>query len=103
MFTLKPESIPGIEAEMKIFSIIPKIIKANPRYKQFLALRGSSFRKIKNAMIPPMIPKKIGSKNHALLLCFSGYDIIFYLYFATIAFFCNCVISISSVSKGSST
>jgi hypothetical protein len=54
-------------------------------------------------MIPPMIPKKIGSKNHALLLCFSGYDIIFYLYFATIAFFCNCVISISTVSKGSST
>ena len=77
MFTLKPESKPGIDAAMKTFSKIPKIIKANPRYKQFLALRGSSFRKIKNAMIPPMIPKKIGSKNHALLLCFSGYDIFF--------------------------
>ena len=77
MFTLKPESIPGIEAEMKIFSIIPKIIKAKPRYKQFLAFRGSSFRKIKNAIIPPITPKKIGSKNHALLLCFSGYDIFF--------------------------
>jgi hypothetical protein len=50
-----------------------------------------------------MTPKKIGSKNHTLLLGFSGYVIVFYLYFATIAFFCNCVISISTVSKGSST
>ncbi len=103
MFTLKPESKPGIDAVMKRFSMIPKIMKAIPKYKQFLALRGSSCRKIKNAIIPPMTPKKIGSKNHALLLDFSGYDKIFYLYFATIAFFCNCVISISIVSKGSST
>ena len=103
MFTLNPESKPGMDAAMNTFRMIPKIMKAIPRYKQFFALRGSSCRKIKNAIIPPMTPKKIGSKNHALLLGFSGYDIIFYLYFATIAFFCNCVISISTVSKGSST
>ncbi len=87
MFTLKPESIPGTEAAMKIFSNIPKIIKANPRYKQFLALRGSSLRKIKNAMIPPMIPKKTGNKNHALLLCFSGYDIFFSFILQQLPFF----------------
>ncbi len=77
MFTLNPESKSGIEVEMMMFNTIPKIINANPRYRQFLALRGSSLRKTKNAIIPPMIPKKIGSKNHALLLCFSGYDIFF--------------------------
>jgi len=77
MFTLNPESKPGIEVEMMMFNMIPKTINASPRYRQFLALRGSSLRKIKNAIIPPMIPKKIGSKNHALLLCFSGYGIFF--------------------------
>lgn len=77
MFTLNPESKPGMETEMMMFNMIPKIMNASPRYRQFLALRGSSFRKIKNAMIPPMIPKKIGSKNHALLLCFFGCDIFF--------------------------
>ena len=79
MFTLKPESNPGMDAAMKIFNMIPKIMKAIPKYKQFLALRGSSCRIIKNAIIPPMTPKKIGNKNHALLRVFSGYDIIFYL------------------------
>ena len=75
MFTLKPESIPGIDEARKIFKIIPISINTKPKYKQFFALRGSSWRKIKNAIIPPMTPKNIGNKNHALLLCFSGYDI----------------------------
>ncbi len=103
MFTLKPESIPGIDATTKILRIIPITINTNPRYKQFFALRGSSWRKMKNAIIPPRTPKKIGNKNHALLRYFSGYDILFYNYFAVITFFCNCVISISTVSNGSST
>jgi hypothetical protein len=103
MFTLKPESKPGTDDAMKIFRIIPKIINAIPRYKQFFAFGRSSCRKIKNATIPPIIPKKIGSKNQTLLLGFSGCNIILYFYFATITFFCNCVISISTVSKGSST
>ena len=74
-----------------------------PRYKQFFALRGSSWRKIKNAIIPPMTPKNIGNKNHALLLGFSGYDMILHNYFAATAFLCNCVISTSTVSNGSFT
>lgn len=103
MLTLKPESKPGTVDAIKTLKIMPITMNTIPRYKQFLALRESSFRKIKNAIIPPIIPKKIGNRNHALLLVFSGYDIIFHLYFATITFFCNCVISISTVSKGSST
>jgi hypothetical protein len=58
---------------------------------------------MKNAIIPPITPKKIGSKNHALLLGFSASDIIFYNYFAVIVFLCICVISTSTVSNGSST
>jgi len=103
MFTLKPGSIPGIDGPIKILKIIPININAKPRYKQFFALRGSSCRKIKNAIIPPITPKNIGNKNHALLLGFSGYDIISYNYFADTVFLCNCVISISTVSSGSST
>ncbi len=103
MFTLKPESIPGIDGPIKILKIIPININVKPRYKQFFALRGSSCRKIKNAIIPPMTPTNIGNKNHALLLGFSGYDMIFHNYLAVIVFFCNCVISISTVSNGSST
>ena len=103
MFMLKPESNPGIDEAIKILKIIPININANPKYKQFFALRGSSWRKIKNVIIPPITPKNIGNKNHALLLCFSGYDIISYNYFAVNVFFCICVISISTVSKGSST
>ena len=103
MLTLKPESKPGTDGAIKTSRIIPITINTIPTYKQFLALRGSSFRKIKNAIIPPIIPTRIGSRNHALLRVFSGYDISIHLYFATMAFFCNCVISISTVSKGSST
>jgi len=76
MFTLKPESKPGTDDAIKIFRMIPKIINAIPRYKQFFALGKSSCRKIKNAIIPPITPKKIGSKNQTLLLGFSGRDMI---------------------------
>lgn len=76
MFTLKPESKPGIDDTIKIFRIIPKIINAIPRYKQFFAFDWSSRRKIKNAIIPPITPKKIGNKNQTLLLGFSGCDMI---------------------------
>jgi len=103
VFTLKPESIPGIDEARKIFKIIPISINTKPKYKQFFALRGSSWRKIKNAIIPPITPKNIGNKNHALLLGFSGYDMVLHNYFAVIVLFCNCVISISTVSNGSST
>jgi len=103
MFTLKPGSNPGIDEAIKILKIIPIAINAKPRYKQFFAFRGSSWRKIKNATIPPMTPNNIGNKNHALLLGFSGYDIILHNYFAVTVFLCNCVISISTVSNGSST
>ena len=72
MLTLNPESNPGMDEATIMLKIIPIIISTIPRYKQFLALRGSSFRKIKNAIIPPIIPKNIGNKNHALLLGFSG-------------------------------
>ena len=74
MFTLNPESKPGMDAVMKIFRMIPKIMKAIPRYKQFFALCGSSCRKIKNAIIPPIIPNNIGNRNQTLLLIFSGCD-----------------------------
>jgi hypothetical protein len=50
-----------------------------------------------------MTPNNIGNKNHALLLGFSGCDIILHNYFAVTVFLCNCVISISTVSNGSST
>ena len=70
MFTLKPESIPGIGAPIKILNIIPIIINAKPRYKQFFALRGSSWRKIKKAIIPPMTPKTIGTKTIDYFLVF---------------------------------
>jgi len=103
MFTLKPESSPGSDGPTTILKIIPIIMNPKPIYKQFFALRGSSWRKIKNAIIPPITPKNIGSKNHALLLGFSGYDIISYNYFAVTVFLCNCVISISTVSNGSAT
>jgi hypothetical protein len=56
--------------------MIPKIINAIPRYRQFFALGRSSLRKIKNAIIPPITPKKIGSKNQTLLLGFSGYGMM---------------------------
>ena len=103
MLTSKPESNPGIDEAIKILKIIPITINAKPRYKQFFAFRGSSWRKIKNAMTPPITPNKIGNKNHALLLGFSGYDIIPHNYFVVTVFLCICVISISTVSKGSST
>ncbi len=70
MFTLKPESIPGIDAARKIFKIIPNTINAKPRYKQFFALRGSSWRKIKNAIIPPMTPKILVTKTKHYFLVF---------------------------------
>ena len=85
---LKSELIPGIDAAIKILKTIPIIIIIIPKYKQFFDLRGSSWRKIKNAIIPPITPKNIGSRNHALLLGFSGYDMIFHNYFEA-AFFCN--------------
>lgn len=72
MFTLNPDSMPGIDDATKILKIIPIIMNTIPKYKQFLALFGSSFRKTKNAMIPPIMPKKIGNKNHVLLLDFTG-------------------------------
>jgi len=103
MFTLKSGSKPGIDEAINILKIIPITINAKPRYKQFFAFRGSSWRKIKNAIIPPMTPNNIGNKNHALLLGFSGYDIILHNYFVVTVFLCNCVISISTVSNGSST
>ena len=101
MLTLKPESIPGTDDATKILNKIPIPIIANPMYRQFFALFGSSFRIIKNAIIPPIIPMRIGSKYHALLLGFGVYAIPYVLFAAT--FFCNCVISISTVSNGSST
>jgi len=103
MFTSKPEFNPGIDEAIKILKIIPITINAKPKYKQFFAFRGSSWRKIKNAIIPPITPKSIGNKNHALLRGFSGYDIILHNYFAVTVFLCSCVISISTVSNGSST
>lgn len=72
--------MPGIDEATKILKIIPMIIKITPRYKQFLALLGSSWRKIKNAINPPIIPKNTGNKNHALLLGFSGYAMILKLF-----------------------
>ena len=72
MFTLNPDSMPGIDDATNMLKIIPIIINTIPKYKQFLALFGSSLRKIKNAMIPPTIPKNIGNKNHVLLLAFTG-------------------------------
>ena len=65
MFTLKPESIPGIDGPIKILKIIPISINTKHRYKQFFALRESSWRKIKNAIITPMTPKNTGRKNNA--------------------------------------
>jgi len=103
MFTLKPESIPGIDDMTKKLRNIPIIMNAKPKYKQFFALRGSVLRKIKNAIIPPITPNNIGNKNHRLLLGFSGYDMLFHNYFAVTVFLCICVISISTVSNGSST
>lgn len=50
----------------------PATINAIPKYKQFFAFFGSSLRKIKYAITPPIIPKNIGNKNHRLLLGFSG-------------------------------
>ena len=103
MFTSKPESNPGIDEAIKILKIIPITINPKPRYKQFFALRGSSWRKIKNAIIPPMTPNNIGNKNHRLLLGLSGYDMFLHNYFVDTVFLCICVISISTVSNGSST
>ena len=76
MLTLNPEPKSGIDANMMKFKINPTAVKAIPKYKQFLALGGSSCLKIKYATIPPIQLKNIGSKNHALLLGFSGYDMI---------------------------
>lgn len=39
-----------------------------PRYKQFLAFPGSSCRSTKYAIMPPIIARKIGRRNHQLLL-----------------------------------
>ncbi len=103
MLTSKPESNPGIDEAIKTLKIIPISMNTKPRYNQFFAVRGSSWRKIKYAISPPLTPKNSGNKNHALLLGFSGYDIILHNYFAVTVFLCNCVISTSTVSNGSST
>ncbi len=79
MLTLKPESKPGSDAPIAMLNIIPIIMNIIPKYKQFFAFDGLSDLKTKNAIIPPIIPKNIGNKNHALLLCFSGYDMSFTL------------------------
>ena len=62
------------------------------------------------AIIPPINDKNIGNRNQKLLLGLSGY-IYFVIkvdnkmcsYVALALFFCTCVISISIVSRGSST
>ena len=74
--TLNPESNSGIDDVMMMLKIIPINIKMIPKYRQFLALRGSSPRMMKNAITPPIIPKNIGNKYHALLLGFSDSDIL---------------------------
>ena len=68
---------PMLDFEKTLEAIIalktkPATINAIPTYKQFFAFFGSSFRKIKYAIIPPIIPKNIGNKNHRLLLVLSG-------------------------------
>ncbi len=88
MFTLNPESNPEIDSYIQMFRAIPATIIMSPIQRQIFALYASSFRKNKNAATPPMIPNSIGSKNHALLLDFSGYVIFFYNYFPAIVFFC---------------
>jgi len=46
----------------------------------FLAFGRSSFLITKYAIIPPIIPKKIGKRYHQLLLRFSGYIILGYFF-----------------------
>ena len=70
---LKPCSSSGICVKIKIFRINPIIARTIPRYRQFFALLGSSCRKTKKAINPPINPRNIGNKNHRLLLDFSGY------------------------------
>jgi len=59
---------------MMMLKIIPITMNRMPKYKQFFALCGSSCRKIKNAIMPPIMPNNIGNKNQTLLLIFSGCD-----------------------------
>ncbi len=40
-----------------------------PIIRQFLAIFGESPRNTKNPMSPPIIPRKIGKRYHALLRC----------------------------------
>ena len=63
-----------MDAVMMTLKIIPITMNMMPKYKQFFALRGSSCRKIKNAIMPPIMPNNIGNKNQTLLLIFSGCD-----------------------------
>ncbi len=48
---------------------IPIAMEIIPIIRQFLAIFGESCRKTKNPMIPPIIPRNIGKRYHALLRC----------------------------------
>jgi len=64
-------------SRLTIIPIAPRII---PRKRQFFAFPRSSFLNAKYAMIPPINPKKIGTRYQQLLLCLSGskYTLLFF-------------------------
>ena len=57
----------SVAREPAILSAIPIAMVIIPIIKQFLAIFGESRRNKKNPMIPPIIPRKIGKRYHALL------------------------------------
>ena len=87
MFTSNLESMPGIDVVIATLKTIPTIMKTSPNNKHFFAFFGSSQRKKRYATMPPIMPNNTGSKNHMLLLGFSGNVINYHSYFAVIAFF----------------
>jgi len=57
----------SVKNKLIIKPIVPSMI---PKYRQFLALIGSSLRNTKYVMMPPINPKNIGKIYHQLLLFF---------------------------------